>query len=148
MKVFKWIESLYHKVVGFLLDEFKEHAYQAVTIVENLKMILNSSVTDLVTILIPGSKDDLLVAYLREIVPPILEKTIIALNIVKQNNSKTKVIEKGLEFLKVATKEQKSLFYITFAAELNIALSDGKITFGEAVILSQLVYRQIKSTKK
>lgn len=148
MNVFKWIENLYHKVAGFFLEQFRDHAQQAVTIVENLKMVLNSPVADLITILIPGSKDDMLVAYLRNIVPPVLEKTIIALNIVKSNNSKSKIIEKGIEYLKGATKEQKALFYTTFAAELNIALSDGKITFGEAVILSQLVYRQIKNTKK
>jgi hypothetical protein len=82
------------------------------------------------------------------VVPPVLEKTIITLNIVKAHNSKSKIIEKGLEYLKGATKEQRTQFYITFAAELNIVLSDGKITFGEAVILSQLVYRQIKNSKK
>jgi hypothetical protein len=134
--------------MGFFLEQFRDNAHQAVTIVEGLKKLLDTNIPDIITMLIPGSKDDMLVAYLRDIVPPILEKTIIALNIVKSNNQKSKIIEKGLEYLKGATKDQKALFYTTFAAELNIALSDGKISFGEAIILSQLVYREIKNSKK
>jgi len=141
-RVINFIVDLYHKVIGIALNAFKEHAETAVNITERIKVILDSPIVDVITFIIPGDVDDKIVKKLRIILPIIFRKVALANNIVKKNEFPTDIIEEVLNYLKEADKEQKATFYITFSAELNKVLADGKITLNEAIILSQLVYNE------
>jgi hypothetical protein len=148
LKIFDLIKGFFNKVFGKALDVFNKHAEVSINVVEQLKNALNSNVTDIITALIPGNVDDLVVAKLKIILPVVLEKVALANNIVKVGKNQSEVIDLVLKHLKKANDDSKRLFWITFAAELNVALSDGKLTFSEGLLLSQLVYKEIKKSKE
>ncbi len=147
-KIFELLKGFVSKVFGTVLDLFKQHAELAVRITELLKNIADSPVTDIVTALIPTDIDNLIVAKLRIVLPFVLEKVALANNIAKEGKTHEEVISLVLKHLKKANVDSKKMFWISFAAELNVALSDGKITFSEGIILSQLVYNEIVKNKK
>lgn len=146
--VFEFIKNLFNKVLGKAVDLFREHAEISITIVENLKKALDSNVTDLVTALIPGEIDNVVVAKLREVLPIVLEKVALSNNIVKTGKTHSEIIDLVLKHLKKANEDSKRLFWITLAAELNVALSNGKLSFSEGLLLSQLVYKEFKKRKE
>jgi len=141
-KVINLIVELYHKVIGMALHKFKEHADLAVSITERIKVILESPVVDVITFLIPGDVDDKIVKKLREILPIVFMKVAIATNIIKKNELPSDIIAEVLEYLKECDKGQKATFWIQFAAQLNRALVDSRINLNEAIILSQLIYKE------
>ena len=148
LKIFDFIKNMFNKLFGKALDLFKKHAEISVSVVDQLKKALDSNVTDIVTALIPGDVDDLVVAKLRSIIPVVLEKVAFAANIAKTGKTQSEIIDLVLKHLKKTNDDSKRLFWITFAAELNVALTDGKITFSEGLILSQLVFKEIRKSKE
>jgi hypothetical protein len=147
-KILEFLKDFVTKVFGTILDLFREHAELAVSITERLKNLVDSPVADVITALIPGDADNLIVAKLRLILPVVLEKVALANNITKEGKTQSEVIALVLKHLKKANIDSKKMFWVSFATELNIALSDGKIGFSEALILSQLVYSEIQKNKK
>lgn len=144
MEILRYIKKLYNRIFASVLDLVKDHALMAVNITNNLKKVVDSPITDLITTIIPGDIDGKVARSLRKILPVVLEKITMALKLVEAGASKSEIIEVALTYLREGTKEQKTLFLISFAAELNVVLADGKITFSEAVILSQLIYKEMK----
>lgn len=146
--VFEFIKNLFNKILGKAVDLFRQHAEISINVVENLKKVLDSGTADLITALIPGEIDNLLVAKLRQVLPIVLEKVAVSNNIVKTGKSHSEIIDLVLKHLKKANDDSKRLFWITLAAELNVALSDGKLSFAEGLLLSQLVYKEFKKTEE
>lgn len=146
-KIFEFLKGLVNKALGSVLDLFRKHAELAVSITERLKQVVDSPVADVVTVLIPGDVDSVIVARLRKELPKVLEKLALATNILKEGETSSDVIALVLEYLKTANVDAKKMFWVTFAAEVNLVLSDGKITFSEAVIISQLVFNEVNKKK-
>jgi hypothetical protein len=146
--IFNFIKDLFNKLFNKALDAFKKHAEISINVVDKLKDALNSNVTDVITALIPGDVDDLVVEKLKVILPIVLEKVALANNIVKAGKSQSEIIDLVLKHLKKTNDDSKRLFWITFAAELNVALSDGKLTFSEGLLLSQLVFKEVRKAKE
>lgn len=147
-KLFEFIKNLFNKILGKALDVYTKNATISINVVNLLKTMLDSPITDVVTSLIPGDVDNLVAAKLRMIIPIVLEKAALANNIVKAGKTHSEVIDLVLKHLNKTNTDSKRMFWITFAAELNVALSDGKITFSEGLLLSQLVYAQVKKSEE
>lgn len=133
-------------ILGNLLEHFKVSAKIAIDITTKLKLIVESEVLDLAVDLIPGDVDNKVLDKIRSILPLVIKKVSLVAGIVSDSDTNSEAVKKFIEHLRTLNPEGRKAFWVTFAAEMNIALSDGKLSFPEAVILTQLTYAEL--TKK
>lgn len=132
------------RIIGNVFDTFRAQSHVAVKVTDILKKAVESPIADAVVTLIPGDIDDKLLAKLRSVVGPVAEKTALAHGILQVSDTNSDVIEAVVTKLKEIKPELRSNFWVTFSAELNLALADGKISFSEAYILAQLAYLEAR----
>ena len=150
----KKIKINFLKVKAFVLniidkaDELVERiAPVAVKVVEQIKTINETTTGDIIELIITkaikGEADDLIIRNLRvklkEKLPEVIEVMRLALNIAKvdDKNLQAKMVLDAINF---SPDQIKNAHYHTFCSMLIESISDGKLTWGESVILSQYVY--------
>lgn len=131
-------------LIGDLFELFRNHAETAVAVTGRLKLIVESPIADFVTDLIPSDVDNRILSRLRIIVPKVAQQVAITYGILDANDKNSDAVKAIVSHLREVNPSARASFWITFAGELNIALSDGKLTLAEAVSLSQLVYAERK----
>lgn len=142
--IFDFVKGKYKR----LFNIFRANSNVAVNVVNTLKKIVESDVTDYVTDLIPGDLDDKIHEKLKVIVPIVAQKIAIANGILSANDKDVDAVKAIVEHLKNEVNPGlKVSFWIMFAGELNMALADGQITLSEAIALSQLIYVENKKNK-
>jgi len=154
-KIIKYMKNLFQQIVtwvkgvlGNLLDHFKNVSKIAVEVTTKLKFIVESEALDVAVDLIPGDVDNKILDKVRTILPIVIKKVSFAAGIASDSDSNSEAIKKFIEHLRSLNPEGRKAFWVTFAAEMNIALSDGKLNFAEAVILTQLTYTEFVKGKK
>lgn len=143
-QIVTWVKG----VLGNLLDHFKNVSKIAVEVTTKLKFIVESEVLDVAVDLIPGDLDNKILDKVRTILPIVIKKVSFAAGIANDADSNSEAIKKFIVHLRSLNPEGRKAFWVTFAAEMNIALSDGKLNFAEAVILTQLTYTEFIKAKK
>lgn len=146
--VFKQIVNWVKGNLGNVLNQFKITSNTAVLIVGKIKSIVESEAVDVAVDLIPGQIDNLIVDKARLIIPIVIKKLSLASGIIQESNTNSEAVAKFVEHLRSLNPEGRKAFWVTLAAELNIALSDGKLTFAEGVILTQLIYKELADSRK
>jgi hypothetical protein len=148
--IVKWVKN----TLGNLLDELKETSKISVHVVAKIKTIVESeafdTATDILKYIIPGEVDNIIidrVKKLKLVLPVVLKKVSAASGAIIESENNNELAAKFIEHLKTLHPEGRKAFWITLAAELNVALADGEISFSEGVILSQLLYTEIKNKK-
>jgi hypothetical protein len=154
-KFIKYMKELFGKIVvwvrgvlGTLLDHFKGVAKVAVEVTTKLKFIVESEALDVAVDLIPGDVDNKILDKVRVVLPQVIKRVSLVAGIVSESDSNSEAIQKFIAHLRTLNPEGRKAFWVTFAAEMNIALTDGKLTFAEAVILTQLSYTEFVKSKK
>ena len=149
-KVKLFIAQLYSKA-----DELIERITPvAINVVEQIKQVNDSTAGDIIELIISkaikGVADDLIIrnlrAKLREKLPEVLEVMRTALNIAKvdDKNLQVKLI---LDAINMSPDAIKNAHYHTFCSMLLEKISDGKLTWGESVIIAQYYYDNIYKPK-
>lgn len=143
IKVKEFIKRLYSKIV----DETKIYIPIAINVVEALKSFLDSPVDDVilttVSLLIPNlpaKKIDVIKDKLQSALPAVL----LELNLINAAAISSDINEQLKEVIKVLNllpDESKAEKYHTIASRLLVILSDGKITWSEAVIFTEWYYQ-------
>lgn len=146
--VFKQIVNWVKGNLGSVLNQFKITSNTAVLIVGKIKNIVESEAVDVAVDLIPGQVDNLIVDKARLIIPIVIKKLSLASGIIQESNTNSEAVAKFVEHLRSLNPEGRKAFWVTLAAELNIALSDGKLSFAEGVILTQLIYKELADSRK
>ena len=153
----KKIKAIFYEVKAFVLtifdkaDELVERiAPVAINVVEQIKTINESTTGDIIELVITkaikGEADDLIIRNLRvklkEKLPEVIEVMRLALNIAKvdDKNLQAKMVLDAINF---SPEQVKNAHYHTFCSMLIESVSDGKLTWGESVILAQYVYDNI-----
>ena len=153
----KKIKIIFLEVKAFVLniidkaDELVERiAPIAVKVVEQIKTINETTTGDIIELIITkaikGEADDLIIRNLRvklkEKLPEVIEVMRLALNIAKvdDKNLQAKMVLDAINF---SPDQIKNAHYHTFCSMLIESISDGKLTWGESVILAQYVYDNI-----
>ena len=132
-------------------DELVERiAPVAINVVEQIKKINETTTGDIIELIITkaikGEADDLIIRNLRvklkEKLPEVIEVMRLALNIAKvdDKNLQAKMVLDAINF---SPDQIKIAHYHTFCSMLIESVSDGKLTWGESVILAQYVYDNI-----
>ena len=153
----KKIKIILLKVKAFVLnifdkaDELVERIVPiAINVVEQIKTINETTTGDIIELIITkaikGEADDLIIRNLRvkfkEKLPEVIEVMRLALNIAKvdDKNLQAKMVLDAINF---SPDQIKNAHYHTFCSMLIESVSDGKLTWGESVILAQYVYDNI-----
>lgn len=150
-KIWNGVKRLYDKLV----DKTRELVPVAINIVEGVKTVVDSPVDDIVAELlkkaIPGVKDDIVIDKVHGIiikqVPIILSRLLMIDSIanIKDPNQQLQAIVKQL---RVSSDEQKNVAYHGLATLVLEQLSDGKLTWGEAAMISEYYYQNFTKPKK
>lgn len=127
-------------VVGNVFDLFRLNSEVAVKITSILKKYVEDPASDLIVSIIPGDIDNIILAKLKKVLPVVLEKVSLAHGILLSSETDSDVVSAVIDHLKSISPELRAAFWVSFSGELNVALSDGKLSFAEAVALAQLVY--------
>lgn len=131
--------SFFWKKSDEVLLKAIEIASQAVI---NAKLIDATHIGDIVAFLIPGTKDDELLAKLRAAIPKIVEAADLAGTFVnvKDPNEKLKII---FTLINKGTVDQKKMFYFGLARLFIEVVADGELTQSEIVRITDYVYEDI-----
>ncbi|MEB2775249.1 hypothetical protein SYJ56_08010 [Algoriphagus sp. D3-2-R+10] len=143
-KIFEYIKNFIQKWIGVSFDFLKDNSGVAVNVTNKIKEIVESPLADIVTGIIPSDVDDKIKDRLRVIIPVVVDKLAILHGIVSVNEKNSDSIALIIEHLKLMNKDLRIDFWIRFAGELNIALSDGELSLSEGISLTQIIYAEKK----
>lgn len=138
--LFRWIDNLFNSLKKLA----RKFVIPSVEIVEGISRAVNSPVTPLLTALIPGHWDDALVQKVKATLPGILKVLKISNECLQLDNPE-EVIQCAIKNLRDYTDEARSANYHNIASMLSVALSDGKISWREAVHLAEEIYQKRKA---
>jgi len=146
-RFWKGIKKAFHK----LRTKAKHILPVAIKITEGVKKVMDSPVDDIVasiiTNAIPGNADDILVKKVTQFVEKELPGLLIKLKLInsvagiEDPNEQLKAI---IAQLKISDKEPLNIYLHTVSAKAIEFLSDSKISWSEAVILSEIEYVETK----
>jgi hypothetical protein len=137
----KKIKKTFDKLVTFGFNALKSNSGLAVIITQNLKIAVESGIVKGLVDLIPHRLAPVIYGVALKIIPQVAIKVAIAHNILKASDSNSDIIGKLIEELSKLTKDERKGIWIDFAAKLNVYLSDGDLSWKEAVDSTQEAYR-------
>jgi hypothetical protein len=139
IKLFAWIQRAFGNAFEWLRPKAKE----AIHIVNILKSFVDSNTAGVIVAFTPTRIDDILLAKMRQHLPNIVLQLQVT-NMILDSGSPDQVIAALIEYLRRQNVEVRSMFYVHLAAKLTEAFADGKIDRGEAIAITQMMYREIK----
>jgi len=137
----KKIKNTFDKLVTFGFNALKSKSGLAVIITQNLKMAVESGAVAGLISLIPYKLAPVVYATVLRIVPQVAAKVAIAHNILQTSEANSEVISKLVVELQKLTKDGRKQVWIDFAAKLNVYLSDGDLSWKEAIDSTQQAYK-------
>ena len=155
LKVFFAKVELFIAQMWAKADELVERiAPVAINVVEQIKNINESSTGDIIELIISkaikGNADDLAIKAIREQLrkrlPEVLEIMRLSMNIAKVDDANLQV-KMILDAINMSPDAIKNAHYHTFCSMLLEKISDGKLTWGESVIIAQYYYDNIYKPK-
>ena len=155
LKVFFAKVELFIAQMWAKADELVERiAPVAINVVEQIKQVNDSTAGDIIELIITkaikGDADDLIIrnlrAKLREKLPEVLEIMRLSMNIAKVDDANLQV-KMILDAINLSPDAVKNAHYHTFCSMLLEKISDGKLTWGESVIIAQYYYDNIYKPK-
>lgn len=146
-KIWATIKLLYDSLVG----NTKKYIPVAINIVEAIKSVMDTPVDDILAEIlkraIPGNADDVLIDKIRLVVEKWLPKILLELKLVdsisliEDPNEQLKAI---LAQLKLSSQETQNMLYHGLASLILEKLSDGELSWSDAVAISEYYYINFK----
>lgn len=154
----KLLKKLWAMAVDFFTgsdEKAKKFTETVIKITNAVKDFIDSPICDIAAFglkkAIPGVSDDVIIdSVLTEadrLLPKIIAQEAIVLGLLENSTVEEKanfIISK----IKFASDLDKNEFYHKFCVRAVLALSDGKLTYGEAVILAEMAYQQLKKNNQ
>ncbi len=125
----------------------EKNSYIAVRITGNLKTLVESKIVTTIVDITPTEIDNRILPIVRRVVPKVAFKIALIHEFMKSTDNPKEAVAALIVFLKTLTVDARADFWIRFSAELTIALSDGKLTLTEGLILSQMAYKELYENK-
>ncbi len=136
-KIINWIMAIFNRTRVYVL----KYVQPSVALVENLKTAMDSSLVDLLTAVIPGNLDDVIVAKMRQYLPIILQDLKIAEKCASLTDP-NEILKCALEALKTYDTKSQYVYLAGIAQKLTDALADGKLSWSEIVSMVEYTYQQ------
>jgi hypothetical protein len=138
-KLWKSVDTLIEKITPI-----------AVNIVNEIKKINESTTGDIVEMIlsaaIPGTADDKIITLIRSRLKTILPKIILSLNIsesiakIEDPNEQLKAI---ITAINLSPNKAKNVYYHGLCTMIVDAVSDGKVTWSESILISEYYFKNI-----
>lgn len=138
-KIFSFLKNLFRSL-RLLAQKF---VAPSVATVEAIKKAVDSPVMPIITAIIPGHWDNKIVDGLRKHLPTVLKILRISDECLKLEAA-DEIIICAIKKLKDYEPDARAAQYHSIAALLSVYLSDKKITWREAVHLSEEIFQQNK----
>lgn len=135
LKIWLWAKRLFKK----LKRTGQQFVHPSVQIVEGIKKFVDSPLTPVITAIIPGTLDDQLILKAKEYLPKILKTLRIADECLSLEDADL-ILKCAIKNLKEYTPDARAATYHSLAAMLSVYLSDGKLSWKEAVHLAEYIY--------
>lgn len=145
MSLIKNISNFFSKLWNNTINWIRPKATTAVKIVNILKDVIESGVVINFVSKTKNKYDDAALVLLRQYLPAIAEKMLIAEKILESGKTNDEILQSLIDYLQDKHPEARIKFYAELAARLTQALADNKITFAEAMSISQFIYAEFKS---
>lgn len=138
-KIFSFLKRLFRSLKA-LAQKF---VTPSVLVVEALKKAVESPVMPVITAIIPGNLDNKIVEQLKKNLPRVLQLLRISDECLKLEAA-DEIILCAIKKLKEYDPEARAAQYHSIAAMLSVYLSDKKLSWREAVHLSEEIFQQMK----
>ena len=150
----KFFRKIWLLAVNFVTkneEKAKKFAKVSITITNAVKTLIDSQLFDIGTFVlkkaIPGEADDILIdAFVdkaQDVLPKLIAQEVVVLGLLEGSTLEDKA-NFVLSKIKFANDIDKDKFYHDLCIKLIVVLSDGVVTFSEAVLIAEVVYRQMK----
>jgi len=153
-KLLKKIWSAIATAYEFIIGNTQKYIPIAVKVIEGLKKVMDSPVDDVIAeilkIAIPGDADDKLIEKIRKTVEEWLPKILLELKLVESISNitdKNEQLNAILEQLKFSSEETQNILYHGMCSLILEKLSDGRISWTDAVALSEYYYSNFVKNK-
>lgn len=138
-KIFSFLKRLFRSLKA-LAQKF---VTPSVLVVEALKKAVDSPVMPIITAIIPGNLDNKIVDGLKKHLPRVLQLLRISDECLKLEAA-DEIILCAIKKLKEYDPEARAAQYHSIAAMLSVYLSDKKLSWREAIHLSEEIFQQMK----
>lgn len=128
------------QLFGALPKELKNAINIGVTVVEAIKVAIDSPVVDVLTAIIPGDIDDRIKEWLRAQIPNILVEMRLASDCSGLTDP-NEITACGLKVLSGLGVDAKSAFYHNLSILIAQIAADGKLTWSDGVYLLEWYYQ-------
>lgn len=142
MKFLKQIGAFLKRVFTGAYDLLQDKGYIAVMVTNQLKNLISSPVMDVLTAIIPGEVDNLIVSKLRVTIPKVALKVAAVHGVVSENERPSQALKVLFHHLNTLPEAARAKFWIDFAANLNVDLEDGNLSLAESIRRTQDIYRK------
>lgn len=139
VKFWKGIGNFFKRLFSKSKAAAEKYIPIGIEVVELLKQVLDSPVTPILTMLIPGQLDDVLAARVKALLPQVLA-TMKITNECAKKTTPDEIVQCAIAYLKTLHPEVRHEFWLTIAAKISAALSDGVLTWHEIMDITQDVY--------
>lgn len=140
-KFWSFIKRIFHGDFLRNIAAVDKYILPAISVVEKIKKTLEGKELKFVLDIIPGSLDNEISAKIYSILPDILLYLRLA-NECTHLDDRDKIVQCAIEALRKTDIKGRHAFYLNIASMLASSLSDGKLTWQEAVILAQYTYTE------
>lgn len=138
-KIWLFLKNLFSKTKQLA----RKFVTPSVMLVENLKNFIESPAIPVITAIIPGNLDNKIAEKLEKALPQILQVLRISDECI-QLEKPQEILECSLKKLKEYSPEAKAAQFHSIAALLSVSLSDGKISWREAIHLTEEIYQELR----
>ena len=136
-KIFKFLARLFRNLKALA----QKYVTPSVQVVEAIKQAVDSPVMPVITAIIPGNLDNTIVEKLKKELPRVLQILRISDECLKLTTAQD-ILLCAITKLREYNPEARAAQYHSIAALLSVTLSDGKITWREAIHLAEEIYQQ------
>ena len=154
----EFFKKMWIKAIEFLTkseEKAKKITKLAIKVTNAVKTVVDSPFTDIGAFAlkkaIPGEGDDVIIDMLLSKAETELPKLIAQETLVLGLLENASLEEKAnfvLNKIKFASDDAKNEFYHKFCVRTVLFLSDGNVSYGEAVILAEMVYQELKKNNQ
>jgi hypothetical protein len=138
-KIFQFLKKLFARTKFYV----QQYVRPSIHVVEALKMFMDSPAVPIITALIPGYVDDIIAARIAKVLPEVLKVLGYADECSKAQTNDA-LVQCVIAKIRLFPDARKDAAFHNIAVLLSQYLSDGKLSWAEAIHLAEMSYSELK----
>lgn len=133
-----------------LRKEVKRLVPVAISVVEGIKLVMDSPVDDIIATIIkgaiPGNADDILIDKITVTVKTWLPKILLELKgieLIANIEGENEQLKAVLAEFKLSSDETKNIFYHGFCSLILEKLADGEVSWSDSIVISEYYFKNV-----